>query len=162
MLWAQKQKPLAFGEKPNPVGTWYFTSVHDAVLYWISTICRGRDISRPYHAKSLGDLTTSLNHFIIRGFSPWNGERVILGAKWKTLVRGWRRDCVVGGMETRFQWRKAHSRTAKCEVFHFVPRLFFMFLFLIPFTIRQQCIIIAPVIFHWANIDQLTSLTCWL
>ena len=62
----------------------------------------------------------------------------ILGAKWTALVRGWRRDCVVGGMETRFQWRKAHSRTAKCEAFHFAPRLFFMFLFLIPFTIRQQ------------------------
>ena len=27
----------------------------------------------------------------------------ILGAKWNALVRGWRRDCVVGGMETRFQ-----------------------------------------------------------
>ena len=27
----------------------------------------------------------------------------ILGAKWTTLVRGWRRDCVVGGMGTRFQ-----------------------------------------------------------
>ena len=65
----------------------------------------------------------------------------ILGAKWMALVRGWRRDCVVGGMETRFQWRKAHSRTAKCEAFHIAPRLFFMFLFLIPFTIRQHCII---------------------
>ena len=32
-------------------------------------------------------------------------------------------------------------RTAKCEAFHFVPRLFFMFLFLIPFTIRQHSII---------------------
>ena len=53
----------------------------------------------------------------------------ILGAKWIALVRGWRRDCVVGGMETRFQWRKAHSRTAKCEAFHVAPRLFFMFLF---------------------------------
>ena len=60
---------------------------------------------------------------------------------WWALVRGWRMDCVVGGMETRFQWRKAHSRTAKCEAFHVAPRLFFMFLFLIPFTIRQQCII---------------------
>ena len=37
--------------------------------------------------------------------------------------------------------RKAHSRTAKCEAFHVAPRLFFMFLFLIPFTIRQHCII---------------------
>ena len=27
----------------------------------------------------------------------------ILGVKWNALVRGWRRDCVVGGMETRFQ-----------------------------------------------------------
>jgi len=35
-------------------------------------------------------------------------------------------------------------RTAKCEAFHFAPRLFFRFLSLIPFTIRQQCIIIAP------------------
>ena len=84
----------------------------------------------------------SRNYFIIRGFSPWNGERFfILGAKWWALVRGWRWDCVVGGMETRFQWRKAHSPSAKCEAFHVAPRLFFMFLFLITFTIRQQCII---------------------
>ena len=27
----------------------------------------------------------------------------ILGAMWNALVRGWRSDCVVGGMETRFQ-----------------------------------------------------------
>ena len=27
----------------------------------------------------------------------------ILGATWVALVRGGRRDCVVGGMETRFQ-----------------------------------------------------------
>ena len=76
----------------------------------------------------------------------------ILGATWKALVRGWRRDCVVGGMETRFQWRKAHSRTAKCEAFHVAPRLFFRFLFLIPFTIRQQCTIYPPVIFHWTDL----------
>ena len=31
--------------------------------------------------------------------------------------------------------------SAKCEAFHVAPRLFFMFLFLITFTIRQQCII---------------------
>ena len=79
----------------------------------------------------------------------------ILGAKWIALVRGWRRDCVVGGMETRFQWRKAHSRTAKCEAFHIAPRLFFMFLFLISLTIRQHCIIYPqefstePVFVQW-------------
>ena len=65
----------------------------------------------------------------------------ILGAMWIALVRGWRRDCVVGGMETRFQWRKAHNPYAKCEAFHIAPRLFFMFLFFIPLTIRQQSII---------------------
>ena len=67
------------------------------------------------------------------GFYPWGKvegprKRVAEG------LGGWR-------METRFQWRKAHSRTAKCEAFHFASRLFFMFLFLIPFTIRQRCII---------------------
>ena len=65
------------------------------------------------------------------GFYPW--------CKVEGPRRGWRRDCVVGGMETRFQWRKAHNRTAKCEAFHVAPRLFFMFLSLILFTIRQQC-----------------------
>ena len=65
----------------------------------------------------------------------------ILGATWIALVRGWRRVCAVGGMETRFQWRKAHSHTAKCEAFHIAPRLFLRFLILIPLTIRQQCTI---------------------
>jgi hypothetical protein len=56
----------------------------------------------------------------------------VLGAMWMALVRGWLWDCVVGGMETRFQWRKTHNHTAKCEAFHIASRLFFMFLFLIP------------------------------
>ena len=77
-------------------------------------------------------------------FAVKRREVFILGATWKALVRGWRRDCVVGGMETRFQWRKAHNPYAKCEAFHIAPRLFFMFLFFIPFTIRQQSIIYAP------------------
>ena len=80
--------------------------------------------------------------FYYQGFFAVKRRAVfILGAKWIALVRGWRRDCVVGGMETRFQWRKAHSRTAICEAFHIAPRLFFMFLFFIPLTIRQQSII---------------------
>ena len=115
------------------------------ISYWISIIWRGREVSRPYHAKSfLGDLMRlfTRNSFYHQGFFAVKRRAVfILGAKWKALVRGWRRDCVVGGMETRFQWRKAHSRTAKCEAFHVAPRLFFMFLSLITFTIRQQCII---------------------
>ena len=67
------------------------------------------------------------------GFYPWGKvegprKRVAEG------LCGWRHgNC--------FQWRKAHSRTAKCEAFHVAPRLFFMFLFLIPLTIRQQSLI---------------------
>ena len=37
------------------------------------------------------------------GFAVKRRAVFILGAKWIALVRGWRRDCVVGGMETRFQ-----------------------------------------------------------
>ena len=81
------------------------------------------------------------NLFNHQGFFAVKRRAVFfLGAKWTALERGWRRDCVVGGMETRFQCRKAHSRTAKCEAFHVAPRLFFRFLSLIPSTIRQQCI----------------------
>ena len=102
------------------------------------------EVSRPYHTKSFGRFdTTSLQEIMLssRFFAVKRRAVFILGAMWWALVRGWRRDCVVGGMETRFQWREAHSRTAKCEAFHIAPRLFFMFLFLIPFTIRQHCII---------------------
>ena len=42
--------------------------------------------------------------FYYQGFFAVKRRAVfILGAKWIALVRGWRRDCVVGGMETRFQ-----------------------------------------------------------
>ena len=42
--------------------------------------------------------------FYYQGFFAVKRRAVfILGAKWTALVRGWRRDCVVGGMETRFQ-----------------------------------------------------------
>ena len=55
-------------------------------IQYDSIIMGGRDVSRPYRV----------------GFSP-KASGFILGAMWKALVRGWRRDCVVGGMETRFQ-----------------------------------------------------------
>ena len=88
------------------------------------------------------DTTSFQEIFYHQGFFAVKQRAVfILGAKWIALVRGWRRDCAVGDMETRFQWRKAHNSSTKCEAFHFASRLFFMFLFLIPFTIRQHCII---------------------
>ena len=104
-------------------------------------------MSLRYGVIVLGDLIPlfSVKSFYYQGFFAVKRRAVfILGVMWLALVRGWRRDCVVGGMETCFQCRKAHNHYAKCESFHFAPRLFFMFLFLITFTIRQRCIIYAP------------------
>ena len=53
-----------------------------------------------------GRLTHSLQPIkhTFQGFFAVKRRAVfILGAMWIALVRGWRRDCVVGGMETRFQ-----------------------------------------------------------
>ena len=77
-----------------------FDSIHDsAIMHNFST-----EVSRPYHAKSFGRLIQLLprNHFIVRVFSP-KASGFYPWAMWKTLARGWRRDCAVGGMETRFQ-----------------------------------------------------------
>ena len=89
---AKRIKPLAFGEKPNPVGPPIIV-----VLYWISTIWSGREVSSPYHAKSfLGD-TTSFQEIILlsgvfrreraSGFYPWGNvvaplKRVADGIVW--------------------------------------------------------------------------------
>ena len=64
------------------------------------------------------------------GFYPWckvdsPRKRVAEG------LCGWRH-----GNSFPMSQSAQHSRTAKCEAFHFAPRLFFVFLFLIPFTIR--------------------------
>ena len=132
----QKHKKQPFGEKPNPVGTWYFTSAHNCgIILNISHLMRTRSIASLPYKIVLGDLMRLFTKkiFYHHGFFAVKRRVVfILGAMWKALVRGWRRDCMVGGMETRFQWRKAQSRTAKCEAFHIAPRLFFMFLFQSP------------------------------
>ncbi len=64
-------------------------------------------MSHPYHAKPFfRDLMQFFTKkpFYYQGFFAVKRRAVfILGAKWIALVRGWRRDCVVGGMETRFQ-----------------------------------------------------------
>ena len=95
-------------------------------------------------------------------FAVKRREVFILGAKWIALVRGWRRDCVVGGMETRFQWRKTHNHTAKSEAFHIASRLFFMFLFFTPFTIRQHCIIYpqefsSETFYPWSRVERMPA-----
>ena len=152
------QKPLTFGEKPifrnqiiwkrkyNPnhnVGTCLrHVSMQTAMCQRIGNMPKACPyaMALSFWVVWCGFFTKNL--FYHQCFFAVKRRAVfILEAKWKALVRGWRRDCVVGGMETRFQWRKTHSRTAKCEAFHFASRLFFMFLFLIPLTIRQQSLI---------------------
>ena len=89
----QWKNTVRFGEKPNLVGTWYFTSAHNCnTILNINHLSRTRSIAS-LPCKIVWEIWYDLlprNHFFIRGFSPWNGER---------------------------------------------------FLFLIPFTIRQHCII---------------------
>ena len=94
-----------------------------------------------YKKQPLADASASHQGF----FAVKRRVVFVLGAMWIALVRGWVWGCVVGGMETRFRWRKTHNHTPKCEAFHIAPRLFFMFLFLIPFATRQRC----TIIFHW-------------
>ena len=129
----------------NQTGAWYFTSAHNcSIILNINYLTRTRNIASLPYKIVFGRFDAASFQEIILSSGVFRRERravFILEAKWKALVRGWRRDCVVGGMETRFQWRKTHSRTAKCEAFHFASRLFFMFLFLIPLTIRQQSLI---------------------
>ena len=84
-------------------------------------------------------------------FAVKRREVFILGAMWWALVRGWRRDYVVGGMETRFQCRKAHNPSAKCEAFHIAPRLFFMFLFFDSIHDSATMHNLSPEIFHWTK-----------
>ena len=60
----------------------------------------------PTMQNRLGNLIRppSKKSFCHQGFFAVKRRAVfILGAMWIALVRGWRRDCVVGGMETRFQ-----------------------------------------------------------
>ena len=71
-------------------------------------IIGGREISRPYQnvGYRLEKFDAVFYQEIILSSGVFRRERravFILGAMWIALVRGWRRDCVVGGMETRFQ-----------------------------------------------------------
>ena len=72
----------------------------------INHLARTRSIASLPYKIVLGDLIQlfSKKSFYHQGFFVVKGRAVfILGAMWWPLVRGWRRDCVVGGMETRFQ-----------------------------------------------------------
>ena len=71
-------------------------------------IIGGREILRPYPnvGYCLEKFDAVFFQEIILSSGVFRRERravFILGAKWIALARGWRSDCVVGGMETRFQ-----------------------------------------------------------
>ena len=87
------------------VGTclWH-VSLQSAMFQHITQHAKG--MSLRYGVIVLRDLIQppSKKSFYHQGFFAVKRRAVfILGATWKALVRGWRRDCVVGGMETRFQ-----------------------------------------------------------
>ena len=63
-------------------------------------------MSQLFSGKDIGNLMRffTKKSFYHQGFFAVKRRAVfILGATWEALVRGWRRDCVVGVMETRFQ-----------------------------------------------------------
>ena len=72
-------------------------------------IIGGREISRPYQnvgyrLEKFDAAFFTNKSFYHQGFFAVKRRAVfILGAMWIALVRGWRSDCVVGGMQTRFQ-----------------------------------------------------------
>ena len=96
---AKRIKPLAFGEKPNPVGTWYFTSSYNCdIILNINHLSRMRSIASLPCKIVLGDLIQPLfkNSFYHQGFFAVKRRAVfILGAMWWALVRGWRSDCAL-------------------------------------------------------------------
>ena len=67
--------------RKKPVGTWYFTSAHNFnTILNISHLARTRSIAslpcKIVFCEIWYDLLPVI-HFIIRGFSPWNGERFL-------------------------------------------------------------------------------------
>ena len=129
------------------------------IIYWKLAVWRGCELSRTYHAKSFERFDiTSFQEIILSsgvfrretasGFYPW-GNVVSPRKRVAEGLCGWRHG-------NRFQWRKAHSRTAKCEAFHVAPRLFFMFFVFDSIhnsaTMHNHC----PGIIHWTLIP-----LCW-
>ena len=91
----------------------------------------------------------TINHNFQGFFAVKRRAVFILVAKWKALVRGWRRECVVGGMETCFQWRKvAQSLRQMRSIPHCSKAVFNVFVF---DSIHNSATMhnLYPEIFHW-------------
>ena len=82
------------------------------------------------------------NHFIIRGFSPWNGERFLsLGQCGEPSWEGGVGIVWLAAWKLVSNDAKRTIPTPNAKHSTLLQGCFFMFLFLISFTIRQQCII---------------------
>ena len=128
------QKPLVFGEKPNPVGTWYFTSAHnrDTILN-INHLTRTRSIASLPCKIVFGRFdATSFQEFILSsgvfrretasGFCPWGNvdsprKRVGVG------LCGWRH-------ENSFPMtQNAQSHSQMRSIPHCPKAVFYVFVF---------------------------------
>ena len=78
----------------------HFASLHYIFSAYLPTHIK---FLTEFHRIFFGTTCISFPYFNQGFFAVKRRAVFILGAKWKALVRGWRRDCVVGGMETRFQ-----------------------------------------------------------
>ena len=79
-----KNKKPARLRRKNPVGTWYFTSAHNYnTILNINHLTRTRSVAS-LPCEIVWEIFWEIwfrflprNHVIIRGFSPWNGERFL-------------------------------------------------------------------------------------
>ena len=87
-----------------------FQRLQTSRKYSLHSLFYNFSVLSKYHVPTIQNFLGDLMRFFTKkscyyqGFFAVKRRAVfILGAMWIALVRGWRRDCVVGGMETRFQ-----------------------------------------------------------
>ena len=149
------EKPLAFGEKPNLVGTWYFTSAHncDTILN-INHLARTRSVAS-LPCKIVWEIdTTSFQEIMLSsgvfrretasGFYPWGN----VGGPRKRVAEGlcgWRH----GNSFPMTQSAQSHRQMRS------IPRcskaVFYVFVFN---SIHDSATMqnLSPEIFHWNGI----------
>ena len=115
----------------------------------ISHLSRTRSIASLPCKIVLGDLIPlfSKKSFYHQGFFAVKRRAVfILGAKWKALVRGWRRDCVVSGIMTQ----SAQSLRQMRSIPHCSKAVFYVFVF---DYIHDSATMhnLYPGFFHWSD-----------
>ena len=97
-----------------------------------------------------GWLHPAVKSFYHQGFFAVKRRAVfILGAKWIALVRGWRRDCVVGGMGNSFPMtQSAQSHRQMRSIPHCPKAVFYVF-----DSIHNSATLhnLSPGIFHWTE-----------